>query len=140
MGSVLERARNDVKRIISNSDEFAVLMTFKTPSAGVFDYTFDYTFNSSQMFTLKGLHTKHHLAVNTETGERVNTKTASVTVSERFFVDIGYPIRNAQNEVDLQNHQVAVKDSTGKICTYIIHQWFPDETLDCIVCILHDIE
>jgi len=138
--SLTEIARDDIKRITTDLSEWGVLMTFKTPTAGSFDYTFDETFNSSQMFTMKGLHTKYHLGINGETGQRVNTKTASVTVSERYFTQNGYPVRNSNNEVDLARHQVAVKDSTGTICTYVIREWYPDEKLELIVCILGDLE
>jgi len=137
--SLLEIARDDIKRITTDLSEWAVLMTFKTPTAGPFDYTFDFTFNNSQMFTLQGLHTKHHIGINGETGQRVNTKQASVTVNESFFNDVGYLVR-VNGEVSLRDHQVAVKDSTGNVCTYVVREWFPDESLGVIVCILGDLE
>lgn len=137
---LLETARNQIRDITSNLSEWGVLMTFKTPAVSTFDYTFDESFNTNQMFTMRGLHTKHHLGINQDSGQRVNTKNASVTVSERFFTQNGYPLRDANNEVNMNGHQVAVKDSTGKICTYIIREWYPDETLECIVCILGDLE
>jgi hypothetical protein len=138
--SLLEIARDDIKRITTNLNEWSVLMTFKTPTAGPFDYTFDFTFNNSQMFTMIGLHSKVTLRVNGETGQVINTKQAHVTVSERFFTQNNYPIRDSNNEVNLRDHQVAVKDSTGKICIYIIREWYPDETLELVVCILGDLE
>lgn len=137
---ILDLARADAKRITTDLNGFAVLMTFKTPTSGSFDYSFDFSFNSSQMFTLTGLHTKHHQGINGETGQRINTKTASVTVDENKFNDVGYPVRNANREVDLRDHQVAVKDSTGVVCTYVVREWFPDEALGIIVCILGDFE
>lgn len=138
--SLTEDARDLARDITSNLDEWAVLMTFKTPGSGSFDYLFDFAFNTPNMFTLKGLHTKHNTSINTETGQRVNAKNASVTVSERFFTQNGYPVRDANNEVALVGHQVAVKDSTEKICTYVVRETYPDEKLELIVCILGDIE
>jgi len=138
--SLLEIARNDIKRITTDLNEWGVLMTFKTPIAGPFDYTFDFTFNSSSMFTMIGLHAKVTLKVNGDTGQIINTKQAHVSVSERFFTEIGYPIRNAQGEVHLIDHQVSVKDSTGIIKDYVIRENYPDETLELVVCILGDLE
>lgn len=137
--SLTEIARDDAKKYTTDLTEWAVLMTFRTPTAGAFDFTFDETFNSSEMFTMKGLHTKHHMAINGDTGQRVNAKTASVTVSERFFTQNGYPLRDETGEVNLQDHQVAVKDSTGTVKTYVIREWYPDEKLELIVCILGDL-
>lgn len=137
---LLDIARTDVKRITTDLNGFAVLMTFKTPAAGPFDYTFDETFNNSQMFTMKGLHTKHHLGINGETGQRANTKQVSVTVDEIYFTEIGYPVRDANGEVNLRDHQVSVKDSTDNVKDYVIREWYPDETLRLIVCILGDLE
>jgi len=138
--SLLVAARDKIREITSNLNEWAVLMTFKTPAVVAFDYKFDFGFNTQNMFTLSGTHTKHHLGINAETGQKVNAKTASVTVSEKFFIQNGYPIRDANDEVALIGHQVAVKDSTGKICTYVVRESYADETLECIVCILGDIE
>lgn len=136
---LLDVARKDVLRITTNTKEWAVPIMFKTPPSGPFDYTFDVSFNNSQMFTLYGLHTKHLMEVKMDTQERVNTKKSSVTVSEFAFNAVGYPVRDANGEVNLLEHQVAVKDSTGVVCNYVVIQNYPDETLGLIVCILGDL-
>lgn len=119
---LIDQAKKDIEQITSNSNEFGVSMTFTAPT--------------SKTATVTGLHKKHHLGIDPEKGVAVNTKTASVSVSEKFLADAGYPVRNGNGVVDLKKHLVAVKDSTGTTETYIIEQWFPDETIGLIVCTL----
>ncbi len=116
---LIDTINSDIANITSNLNDFGVSMTFIAP-----DLT---------TLTVTGIHTKHHLGVNTE-GEIINSKKASIAVSESKLA--GYPLRNAKNEVDLNGHLVNVKDSTGTLCNYKIRQWFPDETIGLIVCIL----
>lgn len=118
--SILDRAIQDVKRITGNSNEFARVMTF--------------TALDDSTITTKGLHSKHHLNVDGE-GNVVSSKTAYVSVSEENMT--GYPLRT-NGEVDLKGHRVSVKDSTGSTFEYRIIDWYPDETVGLIVCILQD--
>lgn len=119
---LIDQAKKDIEQITSNLDGFGVEMTLTAPT--------------SQSITIKGLHKKHHLGIDPEKGVAVNTKTASVSFSEKFLTDQGYPVRNSKGVVDLKKHLVDVKDSTGNSEKYIIEQWFPDETIGLIVCIL----
>lgn len=119
---LIAQIKNDIELITSNTDGFGVSMTFTAPT--------------SEVATINGLHKKHHLGIDQHLGTPVNTKTASVSFSEKFLIDVNYPVRNASGIVNLKGHLVAVKDSTGTIETYIIEQWFPDETIGLIVCIL----
>jgi hypothetical protein len=119
-----EQAKADIEQITSNSDEWGVEMTLIAPD--------------SSTVTITGLHSKHHLGVNNE-GVRVNAKNAHVSFSEKFLTDADYPVRNTAGEVNLKNHQVSVKDSTGMVWDYVIREWYPDETIGFIVCILGDI-
>jgi len=135
---LIAQAKADIEKITSNLNEWAVPITFVVPG-GTFDLTFDPRLNDTMMVTLNGLHTKHHLGI-TEDQRRVNTKNASVTVSEKFFDDAGYVVRDSKHEVAMRDHQVAVKDSTGTVCFYVVREWFPDETVGLIVFILGDLE
>lgn len=120
---LIAQAKADWQAITSNTDEWGVSMTLLAPT--------------SETATIKGLHTKHHLGIDTE-GRPVNTKNAHVSFSEKLLTDAGYPVRNAAGEVYLKDHRVTVKDSTGNDAIYVIRQWFPDETIGVIVCILDD--
>jgi hypothetical protein len=82
-----------------------------------------------------GLHTRHHLGVDTD-GNAVNSRKAHVSVAEQKFIDAGYTIRNADGDVDLDGHKVVVNDSNGVARTYEIQEWFPNETVSLITCIL----
>lgn len=115
---LIDNINADVAAITSNLNEFGVSIEIVTPN-GV-------------STTINGIHTKHHLGIDTD-GNMVNSKKASIAFSESF-----YQCRNASGEVNLKNYRVNVKDSTGLIKNYIIQQWFPDETIGLIVCILED--
>ena len=88
--------------------------------------------------TIKGMAIKHHLGVNGETGMRVNSKNARVTISEAVLTAAGYTVRNSNKEVALTNHRVTWADSSGTVWVYTIAETFPDETLGMIVCFLKD--
>ena len=115
---LIDNINADIASITSNLNEFGVSIEIVSPN-GV-------------PTTINGIHTKHHLGIDTD-GNMVNSKKASIAFSEVF-----YPCRNSGGEVDLKNYKVNVKDSTGFTKNYIVQQWFPDETIGLIVCILED--
>ena len=122
---LIDIARADMRRIVTDLNEWAVPITFITP-------------DRVQTKVVNGIHTKHHLGLNGETGQIVNTKKASIAVAEAEFGD--YVVRNASQEVALIGHFVNVKDSSGVEKYYVIRENFPDESLGLIVCILGDFE
>lgn len=125
--SLIAQAKADIEKITGNTGEFAKGMTFTSPTP------------PGQTAVVNGLHTKHHLGVDTD-GAEVNAENAHVSVSEKALTDEGYTVRNAEGEVDLKDHKVTVKDSTGVNITYVIREWFQNETIGLIVCILGDYE
>ncbi len=133
-------AKADVERITSGP-EWGADITFAVPGSGggVFDMTFDQTFRNAVITAqVKGIHVKHHLSFDSETGKSVNGKRAHVSVSEKFLVDAGYPVRNSKLQVEMEDHLVKVIDSTGVLFTYVIRETFADERVGLIVCILGD--
>jgi len=123
--SLIAQAKADILSITTNSDEWAVEITLTAPNADT--------------ITIKGLHTKHHMAVDT-LGNPVSAKNAHISFSESLLTDEDYPCRNAAGEVDLKGHRVSVADSTGTAKEYTIRQWHPDETIGLIKCLLDDYE
>ncbi len=121
--SLIAQAQADIKQITSNLCEFAVDIKLIN--------------TTNQIINTKGLHTKIHLAVDTD-GNMVNAKKAHISFSEDNIIELGFSIRNAKGEVDLRKWKADVKDSTGIVKNYSIQQWFPDETIGLIVCILED--
>lgn len=123
---LIDTINNDIKKITTDLSGFGVTMNLTTPD----DVT---------SVDIDGLHTKHHLGIDTE-GNQVNTKNAHISFSESELLekDPAYPIRNVNQEVDLKGHKVIVKDSTGVDKNYVIREWYPDETIGLIVCILGD--
>lgn len=119
---ILDLARRDTQDITENSDTgFAVEITLTAPTG--------------EVAVINGLHTKHHLAIDTD-GNQVHSKNAHISFSEYSLDGLDYPLRNSKGEVDLTNHKVFVKDSTGLQKKYVIRERFPDETVGLIVCIL----
>ncbi len=125
--SLKDQAKADIEKITGNANDFAQVMTFVSPTP------------PGQTAIVNGLHTKHHLGVNTD-GIEINTENGHVSVSEKALTDKGYTVRNSAGEVDLKGHKVTVKDSTGTDVTYIIREWFQNETIGLIVCMLGDFE
>lgn len=118
-----EQIIEDMRVISGDTSGFGVSITLISPE--------------DETITTTGFSTKHHLAVD-EFGQEVNTKKASVAISEGNLT--GYPLRNANSEVDLKGHRVNVTDSTGIEKNYTARSWFPDEKLGLIVIILTDYE
>lgn len=121
-----EQAILDAKAITSDAiNGFGISILFMAPD--------------STTATINGLATKHHLGMDLD-GNLVNSKKASIAVSESLLVDAGYPVRNAKGEVYLKGHKVKWTDSSNALCEYVIREWFPDEAIGLIVCILGDFE
>jgi len=121
---LIDQAKRDIEQITSNLTEFGVQLTLIAPSGAVAG--------------VNGIHAKHHTGFDAE-GFPVNSKIASVAISEQFLTDQNYPTR-INGEVNLRKHKVKAKDSTGVEYTYVIREFFPDETIGLIVCILGDYE
>lgn len=124
---LIAQAKADIEQITSNLDEFGIEMTLTAPPPG------------NETATITGLHTKIELGVDTE-GNMVNSRKVHVSFSEKFLIDAAYPLRNSAGEVDLKGHKIVVKDSTGLEKNYEFKQWFPNETIGLITCILEDFE
>lgn len=126
MGSLYDQAKKDIETITSDLTGWARLIRFEAPT--------------SEIAQIRGIHDKHHLGVHPENGGLINSKTAHISVSEKFLTDLSYPIRNTSGEVELKNHKIDVQDSTGEIKFYVIREAFANETLGLITCLLEDRE
>jgi hypothetical protein len=124
--NLLEMAKADIEDITSDAEGFSSELTITTPDG-----------NTSA--TIRGLHAKTHMGFDTD-GARVNSKNARASFSEKFLLDVNYPVRNAAGEVSIKDHRLRAKDSTGFDKEYIIREGYPDETVGLIVCILGDFE
>ncbi len=116
--SLIDQVKADIRQITGNLNEWGQELIL-TPPGG-------------EPVTIPGLHTKIHLGYDSE-GNRINSKKAHASFSESYLTDIAYPVRNAAGQVDLRNHKITVKDSTGTWVTFLIEIWYPDETVGLIV-------
>ena len=120
----MDQIRLDVQKITSDLNDFPVPITMIAPTG--------------ETLVLTAIHTKHHLGIDTD-GNIINSKKASIAFSEALLLP-PYPVRNVNEEVDLEGHKVIAKDSTGVDKTYSVQQQFPDEMIGLLVLILEDFE
>lgn len=118
-----ELAKQDIEAITSNKNEFGLDIKFSTPD-GLIEVD------------VVGTEAKTHMKFDFETGKEVNAQKASVSVSEKFFIDADYPVRNAAGKVSMKKHKVDYIDSTGNMCYFEVMENFADETLGLIVFML----
>lgn len=120
---MLSLARRDSKKYIT-SGGFEEDLTMTTPGGGT-------------SIEITGFVSKHWINFETD-GSAVNSKNAHICIDEDLLVSMSYPVRNSEKEVDLFKHRVTTKDSSGIDKNYVIKEWFADETLGLITCILSD--
>lgn len=123
---LVDTAKRDTLMINTDLNGWGVIQNWTHPVAG-------------QLLTITGRHVKHHLTFD-EFGNSVNSKKASCTFSEQSMINGLYNIRNASGEVTMKGHLVQIKDSTGNFYKYKVKEFFPDEVLGQIVCILEAYE
>jgi hypothetical protein len=116
----------DIAFITSNTNDFGVPVTFTAPTSPL------------TIRTVGAQTTKHHTDFD-ELGNVVNTKKASVSVSEIVLNAAGYPVRTSAGLVDFNGHLVSWKDSNGTTFQYTVDEWLPDEKVGNIVLILGEI-
>ncbi len=124
--SLTNKAIADAQQITSNGNDFGVSCVFASPT--------------QETATVNVLHTKHNTGFDSETGIRVNSKIASIAVSEPLLNAAGYVTRDSAGECTLKNHRVSIADSTGNVNEYKVSENYPDEKLGLIVLILIDFE
>jgi hypothetical protein len=123
MATLKDRAQIDIRRITSGA---------------LWGEDLIFTAPDGTTATIKGMYTEHHLGVDDKYEKFVNTKNAHCNFSEKLLVDTGYPLRDAGGEVQMSGHRVQAVNSQGVLCSYVVDQWFPDNTVGLIVCILGD--
>lgn len=122
---LLERAIADTKRITENASKgfgTAIIVTNR----------------EGDSFSVFGLHNKHHLGIDSSNGDLVNSKKASMSITESTLVTAGCVTRNADKEVDLTDFILDVADSSGESKKYIVKSCFADETIGLLTMILDD--
>jgi len=118
--SLIEKIQRDARRFVSNGNNFAVPITFS---------------NGTLSVTVNGTVKRHHTHYN-DMGVAVSSSEASCTVHEKDLIAAGYIIRDGNGRVSMANNYASWQDSNGTLIRYKITQWFPDDLLGLIVCIL----
>lgn len=124
-GKTLNRARRDSKKYITRGG-FEENIILKSS-------------NGLVSLATTGFVSKHWINFDTD-GLPANAKNAHICLDEDVLVLNNYPVRNENGDVYLKDHRVSTPDSTGIFKEYVIKEWFPDETLGLIVCILGEYE
>lgn len=120
--NITEQARKDFETFLTDSDNgFAENITIKAK-----DMT---TLNLSAYCT------GHRNGFDTE-GNPINVQQVSITLSERVLSSNSYPYLNADNQCDLDGHNVIIPSAVGSPVEYRIEQWYHDQEIGAIVCML----
>jgi hypothetical protein len=116
---LLDQARADAHQILTNADGWGTSIQFTSE-------------DGQTVKTVTGLAMKHHLGMD-GAGAAVNTKTTKITVTEKALKDAGFPTRNGNDELSFSRVRVEWADASGTTKTYVIKQWYPDETLGVLL-------
>lgn len=114
--------KKDIQKFTSNTNEFGTELFFESG-------------NPYETARIAGLHTDHSFKVDSE-GNTVNSNNIHCSCSEQLLIDAGYPVRNGDDEVDMEDHYVTITNSTGVSNKYKIRQVFPDQRLGYLVFML----
>lgn len=123
--SLLDQARIDARSI----------------SIGPFSQTVNFvSTDGSVNVNINALGNKIGRKVDSGTGVVVNSKNASVVPHEDELASVGFPVRNSVGEVSMVGVRVNTKDSSGRLCNYIVLEDIPDESIGLITLMLGDFE
>jgi len=81
---------------------------------------------------------KHHLLFDENGMVKGNVTNATCTISILDLDAINYPYKNANGEVAMQRHTATWSDVSGVPVTYVVNEWYPDQTTGNVVLILGD--
>lgn len=121
--SLLDKAKKLSHRILTDLSGFGVEVTLDDGNGNIANVV--------------GVMSNHHISVDQE-NVPVNSKKASITISEQALESENYPVRDNDDQVNIHGHSVKYKDSTGVERSYSISEAFPDETVGHIVILLQD--
>jgi hypothetical protein len=124
--NLIEQAKKDIERITTDCNGFGVEIRLIAPTG--------------EEVKVVGRSNNIHLSVNPISGEVINSRNASVSISEAVLTKVGYRVRNESGEVFLKKHIVLVKDSSGREGKFMVKEWYQDQTVGLIVMILGSYE
>lgn len=127
--SLLDIARRDAKFITTSTEGGFAVEAVLIDQNGV-------------SATINGLHKKTWLNYDNDRATMVDMKLGHFDFAESVLTEAAptYSIRNSDGEVHMFNHRVTLPDARGTQITYLIKEWYPDETLGLIVCMLADLD
>ncbi len=118
--SLHQQAKIDIQTITSNSLEFGVPVVFLNPD--------------SETVTLNCIPSEHHTSFDSD-GLKINSKQASVGVSELLLDASDYSYKLDTGEISFEGHLITLEGTQ-----YIAREWFPDRTIGLIIVILSEYE
>lgn len=117
----MDQIKKDIEQITSNSNEFAVTLSF--------------TSKTSEIATIKGLYSDHSNDYD-ENGNSITGKFTHVSISEKYLTDLSYPTRNNNNLLNMKGHLVTVHYADNSSKQYIVDDQRPDYTINLHTLIL----
>lgn len=130
--SLIDDAIADAAEFTANESDFGVAIELTSPT--------------EETASISGYSTKHHLKIDANSGQVINSQNASVVVSEAniLVANADYPVRISDSsssfyrEVNMIGHRVTVTDSSGVAKNFSVTENFADETLGLITLMLEN--
>lgn len=115
--NLMMQAKQDIERILSATNEFAMNVTFRAPTGETLETT-------AQFFD--------RTAVFTSEDQSISSRHIVLHVSEKPFTDAEYPMRIADKTISFNNHIVTATYADGRTETYKVFDTNPDYSINMI--------
>ena len=110
---LIEQAQKDSEAIVTNSNEFAQPIIIQSTSTGI-------------TVEVNALINNVHDKIDIE-GNPVHSKNVVAIISELALNKLNYPVRDENNEVDMNGDKITYTDLNGNTRRFIIKSKLPDE-------------
>ena len=113
----MQKAKTDIERILSATNEFAMDVTFRAP-------------NGTELQTTAQFFDRTAAFISEE--QSISSRHIVLHVSEKPFTDAHYPMRIADQTISFDGHIVTATYADGRIETYKVFDTQPDYSINMI--------
>ena len=119
---LMDQIKSDVQQFTANTNDFGVMLTFKSPTSIVKE--------------VAGYFADHSLAFD-ENGSPITGRKTTVCVSEQSLIDAGYSsVRSSKGLITMEGHLVSINYPDGSTYLFSVDEWQPDYTINLITLFL----